>query len=79
MQFRKVKRRATLIPYCENPSYVRAWMGHWHPIQHLFPAKYCQACGELTSDMDPVREFVFEWLFLPFWDGSVVIDYGTRL
>ena len=57
---------------CNSPKHQRAW------IMKIFKCKYCLNCEEVIGDDNPVMEWLFKWVFLAFWDGSVAVPYDEE-
>lgn len=55
---------------CNNPNYVRAYTP-----SKPFKAKYCLNCHEVISDAHPIVEWLFTWVFAPFWNGAVKVNF----
>lgn len=58
---------------CNNPHYKLAYV----PCKP-FKAKYCTNCNEVILDCNPIIEWIFEWIFSPFWNGSVYLPEEER-
>lgn len=53
---------------CNRPDYTTAYAP-----KKPFKAKYCYRCNEVTLDCHPFWEFVWRWIYYPFWDGTVFV------
>lgn len=54
---------------CPSPELTRSYVPFW-PFGR---SVYCERCGEVTSDMTRLGEWVFENVVLLFWVGRVTV------
>ena len=57
-------------PCCAHPILHRAWV----PFKPFGRAVYCDHCGEITIDMRPIGNFLWEQFVAPFWNGCIEVD-----
>lgn len=59
---------------CNKPKYIPAYIMH-----KPFKCKYCNKCGSVTMNCNPIAEWIFTYIFSPFWNGEVYESNGNKI
>lgn len=54
---------------CDKPKYRNG-----HIVWKIFKVKVCINCGEATTNMSPLAEFLFIHIFSKLWEGIITLD-----